>query len=416
MKTNFKTMAVIALSAIITMASCTKDNNAIGKDGGNDATPINVSIALTEKNAVFRSVAAPANVATVNFKDGYVIFVNNVGVVNKVTQIVSGSFADETAGDKDAAKAVGTKAWLDDMKISGGSEIKNVPASAIKVYIVGNLPSGVTAPALAENISDIKDRVIDFASQSNSEGNVADVTLYGDGVTLTAHSSISGAKYAQVEVNAIASRIEIGSISYSSATSFVSRFQIDGIFVNHYYSQMSLSGVVSKDIENNLVDDNAEANTVYSNSSAYTVAALYDYYMNGIGFKVSETSWSAADPFDSNDKNVWAYNVLAPKSCDGIVVGALTAPHVVIRLSNFTTTGDNPSKVYPGTQYLTVKKFREKGTNNVIESFKPGVVYFITDLTFNESNLTDIPEQEAVTVYVEAKLMSWSRQEVDWEF
>lgn len=416
MKTNFKKMTLIAIAAIA-MISCSKDDT-ITKDSSSDATPISVSIALTEKNDNARSVAAPVSQVAVNFNSGYVIFTNSLGIVNKVTQIIPGSYPGSPSTDEEAAKAAGTKVWLEDMKVvTVGGEIKNVPAAATKVYIVGNLPFDVNAPAVSENISAIKDRVIRIASQTNGEGSVANVTLYGDGATLETRQTPVNSKYAKVEVNPIASRIEIGKISYSSITGFVTRFQIDGIFVNHYYPQMSLSGKTSVAlVNNNMAADNTEANVIYQSGSYYNETALYDFDADGIGYDVnSSISWSAADPNVSGTKNVWAYNVLAPKSCDGIEVAALAAPHVVIRLSNFATTGDKDGVVYPGTQYLTIKKFLKAGTTEVIESFQPGWVYFITNLAFNESNLTDIPEQETVTAYVEAVLMSWTREEVDYE-
>lgn len=408
-------MAIAATVAAIGMISCAKE----GDNGGivNDK-PISVALTLTE-NTASRAVAQPVAEETVDFSSGYVIFTNGVDIINKVTEIAAGSYVDSPDA---AAKAEGTKVWIEDMKTNDG-EIKNVPAAATKVYIVGNLPAGVTPPALTENISAVKDRVINFASQGNAIGSVADVTLYGDGVVLTAHPNLdlaaAGMKYAKVYVNAIASRIEIGSISYSNpATEFVTGFQIDGIFINHYYPQMSLSSKVSEAVTHNAPINNTAADDMYvPGSPAYPVAAsgkLFDYDSgtDGLGERITDISWKAAATTD-----VWAYNVLAPTSFDGTKVTALATPHIVIRLSNLTTLSDDmPAKVYPGTQYLTVKEFRKTGTNTVIESFTPGYIYYITNLTFNESNLTDIPEAVSVTVYVEAVLMTWTREEVSWGF
>lgn len=414
---NFKTMAVATIAMTIGMASCTKESVIGNGDGIDNANPLNISIALTEN--VTRAVAAPiGNQVAVNFSSGYVIFTNSIGIINKITEIVSGSYPNSPSAEEEVAKIAGTKVWLEDMRTSDtGGEIRNVPAAATKVYIVGNLPDDVNAPVLSENISAVKDRVIKIATQSNDAGSVTDVTLYGDGAPLVDLPSVPNAKYAVVSVNAIASRIEIGKISYNGSTGFVTGFQLDGIFVNHYYSQMSLSGRVSTVLTNNIVVDNTTANAVYmSGSSSYADAALFNYEAGGIGYNVTPVSWQAANPDEPADNNVWAYNVLAPTSCDGINVAALAAPHIVIRLSGFATTGDTPGKVYPGTQYLTVKEFRKVGTNQVIERLAPGYIYYITNLTFNESNLTDIPEEETVTAYVEAVLMTWTRQEVEWGY
>lgn len=399
-------MAIVAIAAAIGMVSCSKDGNNGGTDI--DGRPMSVSLTLTQKPAP-RSVADPiTDKEAVTFGSGYVIFTNSLGIINKITEIVPGSY---TSGD-DAAKATGSKVWLEDMKVPGGGEIKNVPAAATMVYIVGNLPAGKYTPVVSENISVVKNLLISISSQSNSAGSVADVTLYGDGATLTTDGDV---KRATVTVDAIASRIEIGKISYNGA-GLVEAYQIDGIFINNYYPSMSLASVVSAAIINNTPADNAAADAIYKFGSTDYPAAesgkLYDYDADGLGYDAgSSLIWSTADP---SDKKVWAYNVLAPKTFEGI---AIAAPHIVIRLSNLVTADDNgDNKVYPGTQYLTVKEFRKVKTTEVIEKFEPGYIYFIKDLTFDESNLTDFPEMGTVTAYVEAKLMSWTRQEVEWGY
>lgn len=417
MKIHFKAMVIAAIAAIMGMTSCSKENENNKVDGIDNGETTNVSIMLSETST--RSVAEPAGAVAVNFKSGYILFTNGLGIITKVTEITE---TEPSATDKEA----GTKVWLDHLKRENlGGEIKNVPASTDKVYIVGNIPTGVDVPVLAENITAVQNRIITIVSQSNDDGSVADVTLYGDGQTLSNHPSVEGAKYAKINVNAIAARIEIGKVSYFNAqgNNLLTSFSIDGIFVNYYYPQMSLASKVSTARINNTAVDNTEANTIYTPTAtgAYKTAdlkKLYDYDNDGLGYtSVSGLSKSAADPNDTDDKNVWAYNVLAPLTVDGTTVTELEAPHIIIRLSNIKTVGESiENPMYATTQYLTVKEFRHATTKEVITNFAPGYIYFINDLTFNESNLTDIPEEEAITVYVEAILMTWSRQEVEWGF
>lgn len=418
MRNFFKTMALAAMATVIGMSSCSKENDNTGGGGGIDnGETTSVNIVLSQES---RAVTTPAeHGAAVNFKSGYVLFTNDLGIITKVTEITE---TEPSAADKEA----GAKVWIEDLKTPNvGGEIKNVPASADKVYIVGNIPAGVEEPVLTENITDVKNRVITIISQSNPEGSVADVTLYGDGQTLSTHPSVDGAKYAKVNVNALAARIEIGKVSYFNAQDddLLTGFRIDGIFVNYYYPQMSLSSKVSTARINNTAVDNTAANAIYipTPSGAYKTAdqgKLYDYDGGGLGYtSASGLSKSAANPTDPDDENVWAYNVLAPLSVDGTAVTELESPHIIIRLSNIVTVDDNiDNPMYETTQYLTVKEFRNASTGLPISSFAPGYIYFINDLTFDESNLTDIPEEEAITVYVEAILMTWSRQEVEWGF
>lgn len=415
MKIKFKIMTVAVLSAMIGLASCSKDSGE--KTGGPDNNETtSVSLQLT-KSVSSRAVGGAAKEEAVDFNSGYVIFTNNVGVINKVTTIAPGDYPSSPGQADQDAKEAGTKVWLGELESAGGSEIKNVPAAAQFVYIAGNLPTGSTVPAITMNISTFNSQLLSVFSQSNATGSVADVTLYGGGVQLSAHGTITGAKYAKVKVDAVASRLEISKISYESSTNLITGFQIDGIFVNHYYPEMSLSSEVSTELKNNAPADNTAADAMYmaAASGAYKTAdngTIYDYDTDGIGVKITDVSWKA-----NATTGVWAYNVLAPKTFASPVT-AITTPHIVVRLSDITTKDDvdDNDRVYKTTQYLTVKDFKLKGQSNPMGAFVPGYIYYITDLKFDESNLTDTPEAKPVTVYVEAELMEWKRAEVEWEF
>ncbi len=411
MKINFRMMAAAAMTAMLALGACSKED--VGStDNGETAV---FSLKLSQASESTRAVADAATENVVSFNTGYVIFSNNAGGIVKVTEIIAGTpTADQiTAGSHVSITALKTA--------TTGAKIENVPSSSKNVHIIGNLPSGVPVPAIGNNINTYKATALTIQSQSNAAGSTADVMLFGESDIKTAasHATLTdGDLYATVSVDAIAARIEIGSIAYDNGADpdFITAFNIDGIFVNYYYPSMSLDSKVTTALVNNAPADNATADKWYNPADAAskyptaTPAALYDYKTAaslGVALTSPETGWKA----DATTK-VWAYNVLAPTSF-GSPVTALAAPHIVIRLSSIVAT--TPS-VYTTTQYLTVKEFKNTETGTVIDKFEPGMIYYITKLTFNESNLTDVPEQGTVSVFVEAKLMEWERVAVEGGF
>lgn len=407
---KMKFMMVAAAVAVIGTTACVKESGA-----DVDNTPTSVGLKLVDDTELTRASAAPVQNVAVTFNSGYVFFTNDVDVIVKRTKIETGSYVSGADLDDDAAYAAGNKVWINDLKTTdNGGIINNVPGSAVKVYIAANLPQAeANVPTVAANISAVKALVVTAGNQGNAQGNVNNVTLYGDGVALGTHPSLANTKYAKVSVNAVGARIEINKISYDAANyTLLTGFQVDGIFVNQYYTEMSLDSKVDVTKLSNIqpADATAADAAFKSGVAPYTTAGvLFDYNAAGIGVDAtggSKLGWTA-----NSGTNVWAYNVLAPKTAT--TAATLVAPHVVIRLSGIT----DANSLYAGkTQYLTVKEFKKASDKSVITTFLPGYVYYITDLVFNESHLTNVPEEETLTVYVEAKLMTWTRQEVEWGY
>jgi hypothetical protein len=110
---------------------------------------------------------------------------------------------------------------------------------------------------------------------------------------------------------------------------------------------------------------------------------------------------------------VWAYTIFAPTSVDGTTVTAIDNQRVIVRLNNVTTKDDvTGTPVYATTQYLTVRRFVNKTNGNTV-TIEPGHVYRITSLAFDESDLSPIPNEQTVTVYVEVSVMQWTTDDVD---
>lgn len=414
---NIKTMAIAAV-AVIGMTACQKNGGSEPETDGAGT----VSIALSQElGAKTRAVGAPQTAnSAVTLNDGWVIFTNDANSVNKVVEIATGTYAVDTDPNKATAQANGTKVWLGDMTATGGSAINNVPAAATRVWIAGNL-NGLTPPALGENITAIKGRTVAFGTQNNATGTTANVTLWGgkddhtDAPALLSDNTLTplpGDKYAKVAVDAVAARIELGSIVYENSTNFVTAFRLNGIFLNKYYPTMTLNSEASSNVNWQPADATIAATMFAGGSAEYPLAAsgaLYDYNASGIG-----TAVSPGVGYNAGGTNVWAYNVLAPQT----FVSPLTAmtPQLIVRISNITTPTD-PNFYGSSDQYLTVKTFKEAtAPYNTVASFQPGYVYYITKLAFDESHLTPVPNQAEVIAYVEAQMMQWQRTEITGEY
>ncbi|MDR1004846.1 MAG: hypothetical protein LBL97_07605 [Prevotellaceae bacterium] len=320
---------------------------------------------------------------TVSLTAGYALFVNsNTGLIAKVTQLI----ADAPAA---ADIAAGTK-----VQIASSMTINKVSAHADKVYIIGNLPSGVlsTAPAVNATIASVNATSIAIATQADA----TKATLYGSANVTKSEGSIT----ATVALKAIDSRIEIGKISYSG--SYLTAWKVDGIFLDHYYPTMGVDGTSNAYLFSETVADNAAADLKYTdNVSPYLTAAagiLYDWNSTPIAAAGTPLAVTPAS------SKVWAYNTLTLASNT-----AANNPRIIIRLSAMTYSGGS---AYSGeTRYLTVKKFLDSSTNAEV-TFTQGKIYKIADLSFTDNNLAPIPNESSVTVSVSVTAMQWNVENV----
>jgi hypothetical protein len=324
---------------------------------------------------------------TVAFTAGYALFVNSgSGLIVKVTELTADAptSADITAGTK--------------VQVSSSMTINKVSAGADKVYIIGNLPSGVlsTAPAVNATIASVNATSIAIATQADE----TKATLYGSANVTKSESSIT----ATVALKAIDSRIEIGKISYSGT--YLTGWNLDGIFLDHYYPTMGVGGTANSDLFSETVANNAAADLKYTDNVApYLTAAagiLYDW--NSTPTAATGTPLAVA-PASSK---VWAYNALTPASNI-----AANNPRIIIRLSSLTNADGS---AYSGeTRYLTVKKFLDSSTNAEV-TFTQGKIYKIANLSFTDNNLAPIPNESSVTVSVSVTAMQWDVQNVNAGF
>lgn len=399
-----------AIAATTLLASCSKEETGIVNNG--DERRVQVSIDRSAPNGTRATGNQVANGTDVTFGGGYLLFTNAGDVVTLVVTVSD----DDDAYDKDA-QTVGID-QLDKKLNSAGVEIQAVPGASTKVYLVGNAPSGMTAPAVNDALSSYTATVL---SQLSTNGGVGDVSLFGGGALVK--TSAEEAEVDQYEseftVKPIAARFEIAAITGTpsgNATTFT--YQIDGIFIDRYYNQMQLAGgALAGDLKFNY-------NTVGryipgAAGSSYTTAmarSVYDY--DGTTGVADNTNTTPAT-------GVWNYNLLAPTSAkDGDAAATVQMPAIVISISDVVVDGEE----WPGQYFLTIEKFydlvadTEPGHEGelingaLITQLAQGNVYVIDNIDFNETDLGDITYIKTKRVAVRVNMMQWESKNIGWEF
>ncbi len=399
-----------AIAATTLFASCSKEETGIVNNG--DERRVQVSIDRSAPNGTRATGSQVANGTDVTFGGGYLLFTNAGDVVTLVVEVSDG----DDAYDKDA-QTVGID-QLDKKINAAGVEIQAVPGASTKVYLVGNAPSGMTAPAVNDALSSYTATVL---SQLSTNGGVGDVSLFGGGALVK--TSAEEAEVDQYEseftVKPIAARFEIAAITGTpSENAETFTYQIDGIFIDRYYNQMQLSGgALAGDLKFNY-------NTVGryvpdAAGSSYTTAmnkSVYDYNATAPGL-ANNTSFSPAT-------GVWNYNLLAPTSAkDGDAVATVQMPAIIISISNVVVDGEE----WPGQYFLTIEKFydlvadTEPGHEGefingaLITQLAQGNVYVIDNIDFDETDLGD-PYIKTKRVAVKVNMMQWESKKIGWEF
>jgi hypothetical protein len=134
---------------------------------------------------------------------------------------------------------------------------------------------------------------------------------------------------------------------------------------------------------------------------------VYDYTISGIGFYLAGGVCSPVTPEDNT--KVWGYNLLAPV--------AAQMPHIVVRLSDVKTT--LPSDPYAGkTWFLTIRNFYSDPSINAtpITKLEARNIYRITNLTFNEEDLAEKPEELYRKVTVTIDVLPWISNDIGYDF
>ena len=400
MKKFIKPALMVCAALTLGLVSCSKEENSVN---GKDKTVV-LSFSqegLQQSRAASTHVDASTAVVMSNAR---VYFVDNGGAILSYCAI------DFTAGGKNlpydaASKTVG----VDQITAAGvGAEITAVPGSTTKVVIVGNYPSAYPTTG---NISQLNAATaITVQQQFDATGKGVDkVVLFGEN-TLTTVDAANNKYSSKVQIEPIASRIEIGTISGDFAGSTIKSFTLNGIYINRYYPTMGINGVAMGTIINNGSDAAKYNGAVGGSSYAAFDEMLADYTASRLVAQGSPANkYGSKASVGTND--VWAYNLLAP-------VGGAT-PSIVVRVNNVVTNDGvtDDAVTYAGVKFLTIRNFYlSTAPTTPLASLDNRNVYRIKELKFAEFHLTPNPEMNLIDITVEAEVMTWIPNDVDYDF
>lgn len=366
MKTKFSYLTLSVMALLLVFSGCS--NSEDGETVDNTKAK-SVLLKLGKSTPTTHSVGAPiVDGDDVILHSGNLYFVNASGAILKHYTITSSQPSATNINMTDAL---------------AGTPITNLPGNTDRVYVVGNT-SGLPTSG---NISTVQD----FLSQVTSQHDIEDVNLYGSGGLVPPISPLT-AYTCTVDLKPTVARIELTDITAAS-TSVITGFDVDGIFVDNYYSQASVGGSVDVD---DFVENGAFAAKFNNLTTQYPVGlkpAIYDFYDPALS-----ASTRVAKPAGTG--TVWGYNLFA--SATGSAV-----PRVIIRLSSIAT---NDQSVYPSPQFITIKGLKAVSGGASLTGIKSGEVYRIAAgaLTFKETDLSPIPNLNLMDIEVTVNLVDWT--------
>lgn len=357
MKTNLK-HAVFAAMLLTGFASCTKENPEIETEGKSK----NLFLKIEKGITTYSESSAVGSGTKVGFSSGNIYFTNASGTIVKHYTLSN----DKTEG-----------ANINLQDIEAGTTIKDLPGSTTSVHIAGNTPNLPTSG----NISAVKAAIIQIETQKNIES----VNLYGQN-TLIPPVAPETHYTCVIDLNPTVARIELADITAKGA---ITGFEVEGIFIDNYYSEAAVDGTINED---HLKNNGSVATDFFNGTTAYPAKlqqAIYDFYNPALA--------ATSNVATLKDQKVWGYNLFA--SAEGS-----TVPRIVIRLKNITT---NNGTEIADPQFITVKGF--VSGDAALQSFKSGEIYSIAAgaLSFDETQLTPVPNQKTIDVKVSVRLADW---------
>ncbi len=274
-----------------------------------------------------------------------------------------------------------------------GKEIADVPAVADKILVRGNVPADVALP-VGGLITAVENLQINITTQKDKDnlllGHLADPIQNWDGSGSAPINGMTEAgKYAKVELEPGVARIEVEGLK---ATGQVQSFKLKGIYVNNFYKNLKLGDGASADKENY---GTTAAN--YALGQGLYLAAntcLFDEFAPA----------SATGETEAAHGKCWAYHAFS-----NAATTANDQLQLVFKLSDLSAAPGSSINFPAGDQFITVRGFKDKITDQIVKLEK-GKIYTIdkADFTFDESNLTSVPNANAVGVWLKVTVKPWT--------
>jgi hypothetical protein len=449
----------IAMASTALLVSCAKEQGRGGESNNAGTTDRSVLIRIDRAGSVaVRSESDPVASGTpLTLNEGYLVFADKDDVITYVVTVLGGTDADESYAvtSAGAAAEIGID-HLDASKLDI-EWITGVPGTTTQVTFLGNLDvannTTIDAPKKHDDLSDLE---VTVEQQCAADGGVGKVMLHGwaeleksqqtvgpGGADINAQKDFD----AIFDVTPIVSRFEFDAITgtHSDGTSTFT-YQIDGIFIDRYFSTVSLADTLPSARKGWFVETGANK-ALFATDATYTSSPADpdNYYDTGY-YKTAnrDVVYNVAADMDvtTPGSKVWAYNLLVPyhgtywkspsrkttddprnAAADEVTNGAAVSgvvpelnymPAIIIKLSNVVVDGET----WQGDWFLTIENFYSDPDQNTspVTKLGRGMVYTFSDIKFNEGDIQRGPYIKNMNVYVRISMIEWETDELGYDF
>ncbi|MDR1671667.1 MAG: hypothetical protein LBR57_04015 [Alistipes sp.] len=292
--------------------------------------------------------------------------------------------------------------------------VVGVDGNADRCMIIFNDNDIVTASMVGRSIADVKNLVILTSAMNDDDGGIASVPLKGDaGITSASGTNGQGESYTRevvMDVTAMGTRLQVGGIAAGvytpaggGAAVTITAFTVEGVFVNHTHSEMTVDRLTAGVPQVDYMQDVSKYVSPATPGSGYAVATVGERLADIPADGAAVGSPLSVVPGDTRGR-VWAYNLVPA-----------TVPHFIVRLSGIEyREGDGEVKTLPGDKWLTVAAYHMTEGDTSINEFLAGNVYMLSNLVFDWSNLTDLPETQEGDVRVYVNVIPWLVNDIHW--
>lgn len=370
------TKSLCALTALVLLASCSKDAEPGGTPAPGGKTNFEVSLpGALETYAVEDPQAAGAIIPFYN---------------------------DVTVYLADAGGNVTYYAWTDAEIKAKQKRFEQIAEPAQVLVIVNSgsaiLPTGtvplseLTAAMMKSSVVD-QNQIAKTLAIEDAKGNAAgtynsvqQVMLVGDQSVFTTETADDGhtLKKASVELSSIVSRFEIGTVKKGTG---LDALTIEAVYVNNF---LNFNGGIY--------------NSTLQNYNELTWPATFTPAWATDGYNAAVTSVTGT--------KAYAYQVFSGNVVPHVIYKVSGTVSAGYRLSDGTGDADNPTP-FTG-KYITVKGFRESGT--LISSTAPHKIYKMGledgGIEITPDKITDKPEKSKMDLIVAITIADWTTSNV----
>ena len=302
---KFKSFLLVAAALVMGLASCNSETNEVV-----ETAPKQLSVRIGGVVGP-RAIEAPgvATPGTIQLTNAHLFVISSANTVVHYQELTIG------AGDNQAQHPQG--------------ELVTEPvASDARIYVLGNVPSGVDVSNLTTLAA-----INDFAQSITTQENYREVVLANVNATPTAivageqpHPTAPGNEvdaHVLVEVNPVIARMELHSLrtpdTFDANGFRITGFRVVGVFVDSHAPSFTFGGSYSGALTQ--IGTNTQGGVTTSNFVADVNLATYDAGVWTGGWEATGTPLTARP----HETHVWAYNVAAD---------AVLYPRLVIRLAD----------------------------------------------------------------------------------